>query len=353
MFEQGLAYLLKKFLGSFVEDGDAIKEKVQVGVWSGLIVLENLRLKSSLLSLVDIPISLSYGYIGRLELRIPWGNLGVDPVMVIIDKIYVVIEPKYEWNPGAADRREQAIKQAKLAAAELFANKRLAANTAATQTYSDYAKSWLMTSFINKIIDNIQITIREVHVRYEDQQSCQSNFCVGITLESLHVQSRDNSFSFEENYSPKKDVPRSAFAQDDTTVQPELKTHGYETFHKLIQINHLSMYWNPLVPSGLNASSCIFKGRSPVEIQNLMYRTIPTRVHQITDRPRHHYILLPIDINNYLDMSFNASTGVAKVKNPSGLCGLILSFYIILYIYCYYKYFVYMRVYSMYVLLLL
>lgn len=312
MFEQGLTYLLKKFIGSFVEDGDSIKEKVQVGVWSGLIVLENLRLKSSLLSLVDIPISLSYGYIGRFELRIPWGNLGVDPVMVIIDKVYLVVEPKYQWNPGAADRREQAVKQAKLAAAELFANKRLATNTVA-QSYGDIAKSWLMTSFINKIIDNIQVTVREVHVRYEDQLSCQSNFCVGVTLESLHVQSRDSTFSFEDNYSPKKDVPRSAFAQS-TDAEPQLKTQGYETFHKLIQVNHLSVYWNPLVPSGLNACSCIFRGRPPAEIRNFMYRTIPTRAHQITDRPRHHYILLPVDINNYLDMSFNASTGVAKVS---------------------------------------
>jgi hypothetical protein len=317
-----LAYLLKKFLGSFVEDGDAIKEKVQLGAWSGLIVLENLRLKSSLLSLVDIPISLAYGYIGRFELRIPWGNLGVEPVLVVIDKVYVVIEPKYEWNPGAADRREQAMKQAKLAAAELFANKRLAVNTEG-QSYGDYAKSWLMTSFINKIIDNIQVTVREVHVRYEDQQSCQSNFCVGITLESLHVQSRENSFSFEEAYSPRKDVPRSAFASDSERMQPELKTQGYETFHKLIQVNHLSMYWNPLVPSGLNACCCSFRGRPPAEIQNFMYRTIPTRVHQVTDRPRHHYILLPVDINNYLDMSFNTSTGVAKVcrNSPFSLFG--------------------------------
>lgn len=313
MFEQGLVYLLKKFLAKFVEDGDAIKEQVQLGVWSGRIVLENLRLKNSLFSLVDSPISLSYGYVGRLELRIPWGNLGVDPVVVIIDKIYMVIEPKYEWNPGAADRREQAMKQAKLAAAELFANKRLTATNSASQSYSDLAKNWLMTSFINKIIDNIQITIREVHVRYEDQLSCQSNFCVGFTLESLHVQSRDNSFSFEESNSAKKDVPRSAFAVDSDNMQPELKTQGFETFHKLIQVNHLSMYWNPLVPSGLNVCSCSFKGRPVSEIQAFMYRTIPTRVHQITDRPRHHYILLPVDINNYLDMSFNTTTGVAKV----------------------------------------
>ena len=50
--------------------------------------------------LKDTPISLNYGYIGRFEIRIPWSNLGVDPVMIIIDKINLLIEPKYEWDPG-------------------------------------------------------------------------------------------------------------------------------------------------------------------------------------------------------------------------------------------------------------
>jgi hypothetical protein len=335
MFEQGLAFILKKFLGSFVEESDAIKEKIQVGVWSGEIVLENLRLKNTLLSLVDVPISLSYGYIGRLELRIPWGNLGVDPVMVIIDKIYLVIEPKYEWNPGAADRREQALKQAKLAAAELFANKRLTETN--TKGYGYYAKNWLMTSVINKIVDNIQVTVREVHVRYEDQLSCSSNFCVGFTMESLHIKSKDGAFSVDANsssdgrgygpstpghghgdtgggYSPHPGTRAASFGADAEDAQSELKTKGFETFFKHIQINHYSIYWNPLVPSGLNVCNCIFKGRSPAEIQGFMARTIPTRMNQGTDRPRHHYIQLPVDINTYLEMSFNTSTGVAKVS---------------------------------------
>jgi vacuolar protein sorting-associated protein 13A/C len=90
MFEQGLAYLLKKLLGEYVEDGNILQERIQVGVWSGLIVLENLVLKNSVFDLIDVPISLNYGYIGRLELRIPWGNLGVDPVTIIIDKINIL-----------------------------------------------------------------------------------------------------------------------------------------------------------------------------------------------------------------------------------------------------------------------
>src|SRR5437867_3412134 len=103
MFEQGVAFLLKKLLGEFVEDGDQLGEKIQLGVWEGHFILENLILKNSIFGLVDIPISLSFGYIGKFELIIPWSNLGSQPVVIIIDKINLLIEPKYEWNPGAAD----------------------------------------------------------------------------------------------------------------------------------------------------------------------------------------------------------------------------------------------------------
>lgn len=334
MFEQALVYLLKRFLQLFVETSSSssecdvpssattLKEKVHVGVWSGLVVLENLVLKNTLLDMVDVPLTLSHGSVGRLEVRIPWGNLGVDPVTIIVDKIFLLLEPKYEWNPGAADKREQAIKQAKLVAVELFANKRLA-NNDISQRYSSFAKNWLLNSFINKVIDNIQLTVREVHIRYEDQLSCPTSFCVGITLASLHVQSRDDEFSFAENYSPKGHAHRTGgaattFPTDlmSDSPQVELKTKGFETFHKLVQVNHLSVYWNPLVSgAGLNIASCAFRGRPLKELQLLMVRTIPTPVHQATDRPRHHYILFPVDVNTFLDVSFNAGTGTVKVSD--------------------------------------
>jgi vacuolar protein sorting-associated protein 13A/C len=72
MFEQGLAYVLKQFLGEFVEDSSKLQEKLSVGIWSGNIVLESLVLKKEILTVLNLPIALSHGVIGRFELRIPW-----------------------------------------------------------------------------------------------------------------------------------------------------------------------------------------------------------------------------------------------------------------------------------------
>lgn len=35
-------------------------------------------------------------------------------------QLFLVVEPKFEWDAGAVKRRERAVKRAKIAAAELF-----------------------------------------------------------------------------------------------------------------------------------------------------------------------------------------------------------------------------------------
>lgn len=71
MFEQLIAYLFKTFLGEYVEDGHLFQDKIQLGVWSGLLLLENLVLKKSVVDLIDAPISLRYGFIGTPQILNP------------------------------------------------------------------------------------------------------------------------------------------------------------------------------------------------------------------------------------------------------------------------------------------
>ncbi len=327
MFEQGLSFILKRVIRDFIEDGENLNDKIQVGVWSGLIILENLVLKTSALAMMNSPITLNYGYIGRLEIRIPWASLGTEPVSIVLDKIYVLIEPKYEWNPHAAERREQAMKQAKLAAAEIFAHERLSSNNNNNNTssfsnkYTDLAKNWLLSAFLSKIINNFQITIREIHIRYEDKLSCPSNFCIGFSFESLLLQTREPSNHHnhhEDRVSPLRTTTSNMMMSSsniiDRNYDKELKISGNDAFYKLIELNHLAIYWNPLVNKGLDICSCSFIGRSPKEIHALMSRTIVSRICKIYDRPRHHYILHPMDVTVHLDMSVNLTTQNIKSK---------------------------------------
>ena len=318
MFEQIFSHLLRQFLGDFVEGGSILHEKVQLGVWSGYIVLEQLVLKKNIFDKLNIPLSLSHGIIGRLEFRIPWGNLGADPIIIVIDRVLLLLEPKYEWNPDGRDMREQTLKQAKLSAAELFANQRKLGEDMTSsasspeptldpfQSYVNLAKKWLMKSIVNNLIENIQITIRDIHIRYEDRASCPTDFCVGVSFESLHVQSRDMSIVVSE---------MTQEIENQNGIGLDEVFDEQDSIHKLLQINHLIFYWNPLVATTTSdACSSAFTSKSPADIELLMLRTIVKRNHQFADRPKHHYILLPLDVEVQLALYINSINGTVKTK---------------------------------------
>jgi N-terminal region of Chorein or VPS13 len=81
---------------------------------TGNVVLENMRLKPSLLDSLLLPVALKHGLIGRLELRIPWSQLGTEPIVVVLDRVFVVIEPKYQWDEAGKEASAQAIKRSKV-----------------------------------------------------------------------------------------------------------------------------------------------------------------------------------------------------------------------------------------------
>ena len=306
MLAKSLSFILEKFLSEFIEPGSWNQENIHIGVWSGNVVLENLVFKNSLFDLLKVPLSLVYGVIGKIELFIPWTNLGNEPVVVTVEKIFLLIGPKYVWDPKAYNNRKQLQKQARLAAAELFASKRVPGNS--RKGYRDTAIDWL----IHKIVDNVRVNIREVHVRYEDRVSCPSDFCVGITLESMYVQStkkqkeKDNKNNCET--ASGKDTASRATLQPSTNKQKdieELHIDGDNDFHKLIEVNNLSLYWNPLVSCSCDVCVGIFSGRPVVEVDNLMARTIPKHHQDFYERPRHHYIVQPVNIKLFVDASLD------------------------------------------------
>lgn len=84
----------------------------------GYVVLEKLELRSDAFDKLNLPIALRRGYIGRLELAIPWGNPGTKPTVIKVDQIYMVLETIYEWDSLRSDKRKQYAMKRKLEAVE-------------------------------------------------------------------------------------------------------------------------------------------------------------------------------------------------------------------------------------------
>ena len=109
--------LLDKMLGPYFEG--IVAEKLRVGVWSGNVVLSDLALRPNALDGLELPVELSRGRVGRLQLRVPWSRLRSEPVEFVFED--VVIEARLRETPSADAflRRERMRKRLRLDAEEL------------------------------------------------------------------------------------------------------------------------------------------------------------------------------------------------------------------------------------------
>jgi vacuolar protein sorting-associated protein 13A/C len=133
MFESVVRTVLNKFLGDYVSNLET--NQLNVGIFSGIsflkhlqsqflgnVVLNGLKLKREALDKLNLPIAVYQGYLGRLELQIPWTNLKQQPVVVTISDMYILAGPRVQAdvNPAEQSEKEYKSKMERIITAELF-----------------------------------------------------------------------------------------------------------------------------------------------------------------------------------------------------------------------------------------
>jgi vacuolar protein sorting-associated protein 13A/C len=100
-------------------------------------------------------------------LDIPWSNLKNEPVRILIDRLYILAGPRVE-GVYASKEAEKAFqsKMEKLAMAELLSQQR-----AQKDDDDDDNQPSFITQLVTKIVDNVQVSITNIHIRYEDSTS--------------------------------------------------------------------------------------------------------------------------------------------------------------------------------------
>lgn len=192
MFESIVATVLNRLLGAYVENFDA--KQLDIGIWSGDVRLKNLILKKESLDKFKFPLDVNFGHLGELTLQIPWSNLKGKPVKVIVEDVYLLAAPIIlnEYDAAEDERREQQLKQDKLRDWEavqstLNSNPQLALDISANESFTEL--------LVTKIVDNVQVTIRNIHVRYEDDGVLtESPYAIGATLQELLALSTDENW---------------------------------------------------------------------------------------------------------------------------------------------------------------
>lgn len=181
--------LLRKYLGEYVEGLSS--EALRISVWKGDVVLKDLKLKAEALNSLKLPITVEAGFVGKITLKVPWKSLGKEPVIVLIDRVFVLAHPAPEGRTLKEEDREkvfeaklQQIEEAELATLEAIARRSKTGSVSG-------GNSWL-GSLIATIIGNLKVVISHVHIRYEDSISNRGHpFCSGVTLSKLAAVTTD------------------------------------------------------------------------------------------------------------------------------------------------------------------
>ncbi|KAI3405553.2 VPS13 [Candida oxycetoniae] len=190
MFESLVANLLNRFLGAYLENFDS--KQLNIGIWGGDVKLTNLRLKKESLDKFKLPIDVKFGHLGVLTLQIPWSNLKGKPVQIIIEDLYLLAVPIILQNYDADEdeRRKQAVKQDKLKELEFVLqtkSQELGKEDLANETFTE--------SLMTKIVDNLQVTIKNIHIRYEDKSVLtETPYTFGASLKELSAVSTDENW---------------------------------------------------------------------------------------------------------------------------------------------------------------
>ena len=169
MLESLVANILNRTLGAYVENFDS--NQLNIGIWSGDVTLNNLKLKPESLDSLDFPIDLKCGHLGTLTMQIPWSNLKNKPVKILIEDCYLLAAAKLPSTYSAEDEREKQlrIKRQKLTDLEILSQK---ADTILANDAENQLKNQSFTdSLVSKIIDNLQITIKNIHIRYDTRRT--------------------------------------------------------------------------------------------------------------------------------------------------------------------------------------
>lgn len=208
MFEGVVAHLLNKYLGKYIKDLDS--ENLNVGIFNGTVQLTDLKLKAEALYELELPIEVKAGCIGKVSVDIPWLSLSSEPVLVHVEDVLILAAPIGD-EPYDADRERLLARACKSRRLEVLE---------APLAELDKPRGFV-ENFLGTIMNNVQVSVQNVHIRYEDTVSSPKHpFACGAVLQSLTAITTSNKW------------------------KPIQLDSSSTTIYKLIKLESSSVYWS-------------------------------------------------------------------------------------------------------------
>ncbi|VWU48977.1 N-terminal region of Chorein, a TM vesicle-mediated sorter, putative, partial [Hepatocystis sp. ex Piliocolobus tephrosceles] len=176
MINKFVADILNKVVGNFIYGLDDETFSI-TNLLSGKLELTNIHLKQTIIDLLGIPCRLNFGCIGRFKINLPFFYFMKSSINVYIEDIIIVVStiPSKYFDD-------------KLFKEKYIQNKK---NTLLSSEYRDIIctiEGGVIWQMILSLINNINVTIKNVHFRVEDFTSNPGNcFAFGISVEEIFL----------------------------------------------------------------------------------------------------------------------------------------------------------------------
>ncbi|KZT65144.1 vacuolar protein sorting-associated protein 13 [Daedalea quercina L-15889] len=250
-----LNIVFNRVLAPYVENLDM--GQVNYGIGQGRVTLSNLRLKKGALDKFRLPVDVIEGHLGKFTLSLHWMNLGNQPVEILVEDVYLLVVPSAEstYDPAEEDSRRQAAKMERIENAELLHMRGKSDVSQGKQPH----ENGLISSLITKIVNNLQVSVKNIHIRYEDKMSVPGHpFAAGATLAGFTAASVNEKW------------------------QPAFIDSKAGTIHKLSKLESLAMYFDTDAESMAGLSHADFIKKFTEQISRGDYL------------PDHQFILKPV-----------------------------------------------------------
>ncbi|OQR98496.1 hypothetical protein ACHHYP_08617 [Achlya hypogyna] len=204
MIEGRLKALAEKLLGDWIESD---KLDLSINIWKDENVrCENVNLKASVVP-SSAPFRLKAGLVGALTMNIPFKTLGMTPAKLTLTDVLVILCPRHLDDDEKA-REVDDLKAEKRALLERDVLDRIHGPPVDKTPVNDdkkskkskevpvqegyYGADGFFGRLVTRLMDNLQIELRNVHVRFEGEhdtpQRTRSKYAVGFSIGALYAE---------------------------------------------------------------------------------------------------------------------------------------------------------------------
>ncbi|XP_035236927.1 vacuolar protein sorting-associated protein 13D isoform X1 [Anguilla anguilla] len=241
MLEGLVAWVLNTYLGKYVSNLNT--DQLSIALLKGAVELENLPLRQDALREFDLPFEVKAGFIGKITLQIPFYRPHSDPWVISMSQLNLIIGPAQPQDADEQQERERE-RERKRQLLQALEDKW---KSECEQKGESYWYS-VTASIVTRIVENIELKIQGVHLRFEDNFSVpEKPFSFGVCIKNVSAQNASKE--------PAEKLLRQ----------------------KQLEIEEFSVYWD---------TQCCMLGDLPAaEIQEAMTACMQSREHQYIFEP--------------------------------------------------------------------